>query len=172
MPSLADKLSLATIATKSTVKKFPGQTPYWVPFPRASQALQTYSQIPWQEGSLFCNLPAGCKEIKLQQPMGQIYTDKNIKSSQPWQVKTAQESSQLMKSWQIQLLQLPEVPNQGRRGALGHGWCINNLCCSKALPAIMCCPLMGPQLGSTSQAAVLLTGVQPSSQWGNGYSTV
>lgn len=102
--------------------------------------------------------------------MGQIYTDKNITSGQPWQSENSPGELSAHEELTNSTPALPEVPNQGRGGVLGRAWCINDTCVVLGSPSYPVLPLTGPQLGAVSQAAVLLTGdeVQPSSSWGNG----
>lgn len=142
--SLADWLVPATTAAINHVRSLPAQTLHWVPFRSAS--LQVGSQISTWEGSLYCSLPIGCE--RSEQVTGQIYTDKTITNSQLWQGGNCPGELSAHENPTNSTPALPKV--QDSSGAVGHAHCINTTCVVPASPSLLCCPLMGPQLGYVS----------------------
>lgn len=79
--------------------------------------------------------------------MGQIYTDKNITSSQPWQSENSPGELSAHEELTNSTPALPKVPNQGRGGVLGHAWCINDTCVALGSPSYPVLPSHGSPAG-------------------------
>lgn len=116
---MADGLSPATTATINHVKTFPAQMLHRVPFPTASQHPELAAKSLGRR-DLFnaLYLQAG-KEMSLQQVMGQIYTDKNMTSSQPWQGENCPGELSADEDPTNSTPELPKMPSSRQQGYFG-----------------------------------------------------
>lgn len=150
------------------MKKFPAQTLDQVPFPTASQFCELAARSPDRRDLCIVVYLQAAKEMSLQQVTGQIYTDKNITSSQCWQGENC--PGELSNSTPA----LPKAPNSRQQGCFVA--CLvykYNTCCSSLCQLSHAALWWVPSWVVCPQAAVFLTGdeVQPSSQSGSEYLT-